>query len=332
MSTSINTSAWVDVDENGILNLTDGLGVEEVKDIAHPVMFKNDNDRVYSLDSILKWKERLDRDDRPFFNPCTREECDIKDLQPVRYPGFRGYRSTVEMCKEHFGRGWEPEPDVPGAPSVEAGERMVQLRDLSAREKIELKTHKRSEELRKHFLERAAEIESHRARLDLEKQRLMNDYDDSMEAVKKQRVDELAMLVRVERTAGDIDEDVRQATEDSDAETDGDAIDESDGDAIDFSRGGPEIDVADILSLVVAFVARVGKRRFFGAAQLFSTFQMYCAHRNISHEGITSRKLISVLKTIEKHDPNHLVIRIENVDRFIKGQRVQRAYYFNGAS
>ena len=95
---------------------TDPISLKFLADIQHPVIIRSEPEHVYEYEALTQWL----RDHG--VSPITGMPFGLNDIEPIRYPGFRGYHATEAL----LGQAWRPavRVDALGAPEIDAGANM----------------------------------------------------------------------------------------------------------------------------------------------------------------------------------------------------------------
>ena len=121
------TAVWLNAEEAA--QCSDPIGHEDnIRHLVFPVMIHGERNThaVYELSDVLNLIFTQIRSNRQSENtsPVTRRPFVFEQLEPVRYPGFRGYNNTVGLLKRITNDEWNPVPDPNDVPTVEDGQRM----------------------------------------------------------------------------------------------------------------------------------------------------------------------------------------------------------------
>lgn len=194
-----NTSMWV----GDPTNMENGLDTVPFRLMKNPVILPGDKTRAYELQEMLQYHQSCESSGRPFTNPFTRDVIAPEDMQPIRYPGFRNYKDTVDTLK-YVMPDWQEAPDEPGAPSLEEGMGMTNTIWNDAERKHFLEKHKfetdmmnAKQELFEKNLREKERLKNERKRLS--DQRISNEkrLKSSLDSLAKRRIEmENAFKVR----------------------------------------------------------------------------------------------------------------------------------------
>lgn len=119
------TGQWFD--SSHVADLINPTNRTPLENIALPVIFRSKSETasnnsqisVYELSEIVN-------------HFCKKKDSTqalisrVKNLEPVRYPGFKNYRQTVKLLQLITENNWKEKTDIDSAPSVEEGEQMDQ--------------------------------------------------------------------------------------------------------------------------------------------------------------------------------------------------------------
>lgn len=107
------TGQWFDYD--AVARMTNPISHAPLANIALPVTIKGRDREVYELTELIEMYLSELRDN-------NTASFRLTDIVPVRYPGFKDYKQTVETLRAITNHQWQETTDPYDAPSVTEGE------------------------------------------------------------------------------------------------------------------------------------------------------------------------------------------------------------------